>query len=267
MDVATLLRGAKGKLPQQWLQAVGRRSAGQRARALRVTRIMPAGASDNKLKPGDVIVAINNHMVTSSLDVDQSLPLVCSGSTASKKGRVKKRPAASARTTAESAEALPEEAPSEIEVRIFRDGAEVVVPITPTHLGSEDHSSLLLWAGIVLRETPRCILERCGEAVAARASGIFAQAIMGGSPADNRDLISFWFMIELNDQPVKTMQDVLEVLESTMGNKMGERYWMRLRALDLNGQEHVRAIQCDPLFFPTLFLHKDNDNQWTCRRL
>lgn len=162
-----------------------------------------------------------------------------------------------------------------VSIRVLRDGAEVDLVVAPARLGSEDDARLLIWAGLVLRATPRCILERCGESVARCASGVFAQNVLGGSPADARELMAHWFLLELDGYAVQTLSDVLEILRPThephaaasvsvSPGASGERRWVRLRLLDLYGQEHARALQCDPLFFPTLELLRGERGRWRC---
>lgn len=274
VDVATLARGASN-LPRDWLQAVGQRcgSQGQVPRALRVSRILPTGASKGLLKPGDVLLAVDGHVIVGALDIESALRRGKASPAALKKrpaAAAMKRPAAAVKDAAEgssSAAAEPSFSSDVVAVKVFRDGAEVQVDVPTALLHSGEDRQLLVWAGIVLRATPRCILERCGDSIAERASGVFAQAIMGGSPADARDFMSFWFLSDIEGVPIKRLDDVLAALQATRKSETSasERRWVRVRFLDLNGQEHVKALQCDPLFFPTLVLHRSTDtNLWTC---
>merc|ERR1712146_56374 len=130
----------------------------------------------------------------------------------------------------------------------------------PSILGSADADTLVCWAGIVMRRTPRCALERCGEALAKKAGGVFAQAILGGSPADGREFMSHWFMVDIDGHRIQSLGDVLKVLEGMKEDPQvsteGGRRWVRVRLVDLDGREHVKAVQCDPLFWPTLELRR-----------
>ncbi|CAE8631252.1 unnamed protein product, partial [Polarella glacialis] len=136
-----------------------------------------------------------------------------------------------------------------------------------------DDDELVIWAGLVLRRTPRCILERCGESVAPRAGGVFVQTVVGGSPADTREIHPYCFLMEIDGHPIRQLSDVLQHGHiSAAAPQAGEGSpscqsrgaWVRLQLLDMNGQEHVRAIQHDPLFFPTLDLWRNGSGRWQC---
>lgn len=258
VDVAILARGEGGRLPEEWWKAIGKRCAqqGQLARALRVSRVLPMGASAGMLLPGDILLSINGHTVTCGLDMEEALRLP---------NNVLKRPAAAKKAAAvEPKDIATPSRPGEAKVRFFREGKDFEVAMAPAMLGSDDDSQVMIWAGVVLRHTPRCILERCGESIAQRASGVFAQAVMGGSPADARDFMAHWFLVEVDGHPIQTLDDVLKALEPAAGAV--ERRWIRVRMLDLNGQEHVKALQCDPLYFPTLVLRRGEHGRWQCEQ-
>eukprot|EP00435_Cladocopium_sp_Y103_P042382 s1077_g11.t1 len=128
----------------------------------------------------------------------------------------------------------------------------------------KDDAELVIWSGMVLRRTPRCILERCGESVAPRAGGVFVQCVLAGSPAETRSLHPHCFLMEMNGKPVNTLSDVLLGGQSEKKGSEKRAPYARLLLLDMNGQEHVRAIQPDSLFFPTLHLHRNSLGQWSC---
>mmetsp|Transcript_10388 Transcript_10388/g.23488 ORF Transcript_10388/g.23488 Transcript_10388/m.23488 type:complete len:1038 (+) Transcript_10388:79-3192(+) len=265
MDLATLVRGAASNpLPESWLQAVSRRchQRGQVPRALVVHRVMASGASHGLLKPGDVLLSIAGEAIATALDMERAVAGTSSSSkkTASIGKTVLKRPAASA------SKGAPPPSPHAC-VQVYRKGAAVDVNIKPTQLSSQDDGQLLVWAGLVLRRTPRSILERSGDSIIQSLSGVFAQAVLGGSPADARDLRAFWCLLEIDGHAVPDLPDVLKVLKEVQASAESDanpRRWVRLRFVDLNGQEHVGALQCDPLFFPTLELHRVSGGRWRC---
>jgi hypothetical protein len=149
---------------------------------------------------------------------------------------------------------------------VFRDGAEVEVEIVPSMLGSEDADFFICWAGIVLRRAPRCALERGGEAFAHMDGSVFAQATLGGSPADGREIMSQWFLLDIDGHPIKSLDDVVQVLESMKKepqvSSQRDRRWVRIRFTDLDGREHIKALQSDNLFWPTLELRRGDSVRW-----
>jgi len=277
VDVATLARGAQGQLPRSWLQAIAQRCgrSGQAARAMCVHRVMPTGASDGRLQPGDVLMGIGGQPITCCLDIDRALALRPAGASAAATARnVRRRPASAA------ASSCPSGPSGDITVSVFRDGKErdVVVPLS--RLPSADDEQLLLWAGLVLRRTPRCILERCGVAAAKMllslgpGRGVFVQHVLGGSPADTREIGMHCFVLELAGRPVRELEDIVGILQDTAkppgvpdaAPSQNGRRWVRLRLMDTHGQEHVRALRCDPLYFPTLDLRRVANGRWQCTR-
>jgi len=250
VDVAMLLRGAAGSFPDAWLQEVGRRcgSQGQVTRAMQIHRVLPTGASDGYLQPGDVMLRVAGRTISSALDIEEALL------------------AAAARKGARHAKS--KDGPV-VPIQVFREGEEVTVEVKPSQLGSDDDSHLLIWAGLVIRQTPRCIIERCGDAIAHLASGIFVQNVLTGSPADTRDLIPQCFVLEINGQPLQELDELRDALsrharsvacQSTQDTE--ETSWVRLRVMDLCGQEHVYALRDDSLFWPTLDLRRGPDGDW-----
>jgi len=298
MDVAALARGAEGKLPSAWLQHVGRHCdrQGQAARALRVHRVLPIGTSEGHLEPGDVVLSINNQPIACCFDVECALapplPMLTgrkgrseAKAKAKAKGKLKAKPIARKPAAAPGAVTeIQAQPPGVVSIQVFRNGKEVTVAVEPTMLASQDEARLIMWAGLVLRSPPRCVFDRCGSTVVqhfrTHPGGVFVQRILSGSPAEARELVSQCFLVEIDGVPVYDLQDVLVALghatkagQSSAVAPAGQvsadvpRRWVRLRLMDLFGHEHARALQCDPLFFPTLDLQRMDSGSWQCRRL
>ncbi|CAE7500633.1 NMA111 [Symbiodinium pilosum] len=241
VDLATLARGAS-KLPKPWVEAVRKRCGqqGQVARAICACRVLSTGVSHGLLQPGDVLLSIAGRTITQALDVEEAL-----------RPKKERKPSKGKRKRQE-----------DIPICFLRDGKEAVVSVSPTILRSEDDTDLVIWAGLVLRRTPRCILERCGTSVAPRAGGVFVQSVLAGSPAESRELHPHCFLMEMDGQPIRELSDVLhrDQIDRKQNRHAG---WVRLLLLDMNGQEHVKAIQRDTLFFPTFMLHRSAE-RWHC---
>jgi len=260
VDMATLARGAAGKMPSAWMQSVLRRCGqqGQVARAIRVSRVLPTGAADGKLLPSDVLLSIDGQTIACALDVEEALWPRSRQKTKAARGSAAKR------TRSPRAAACPSEA---VAVRVFREGWEIEVMVTPSLLGSEDDAELVIWAGLVLRKTPRCILERCGPSVVAKAGGVFVQHVLGGSPADSQELNPHCFLKEMDGRQVHHLSDVLQHSRDSREKARSSTTrgdWVRLLFLDLTGKEHVRAVQPDLVFFPTLDLSRCGTGRWQC---
>jgi len=252
VDAAMLLRGAAGRFPDAWLQEVGRRcgSQGQVTRAMQIHRVLPMGASDGYLQPGDVMLSVAGRTISSGLDIEEALPKCAATRHDHARGKSTKG--------------------SRVAIRVFREGKEVTVEVKPSQLSSDDDTRLLIWAGLIIRQTPRCIVESCGDHIARLASGVFVQNVLTGSPSDARDLVPQCFVLEINGQPVQKLDDMRDALGKhaslvTSQHEQGtvETSWVRLRVMDRCGQEHIYAIQDDPLFWPTLDLRRGTDGDWT----
>jgi len=286
--VAALARGAQGKLPRDWLQAVALHCdrQGQAARALRVHRVLPAGASEGRLEPGDIVLGVNGRPIACCFDIESALapppPVTARAITKAKakgKGKAKakaqlRRPAAASDTN-ENRLAVPA---GDVSIKVFRSGTEIEVSVKPSLLGSQDEGRLIMWAGFVLRSPPRCVFDRCGSNVVQHfkkhpGSGVFVQRILAGSPAESRELVPQCFLIEIDGVVVHGLEDVLTALKGGAAASQGEptpvdaeRRWVRLRLMDLFGGEHARALQCDTLFFPTLDLQRAASG-WQCQQV
>jgi len=110
-------------------------------------------------------------------------------------------------------------------------------------------------------------LERCGPSVVAKAGGVFVQHVLGGSPADFQELAPHCFLKEMDGRPMHHLSDVLQHSidsrdKARSSSTRGD--WVRLLFLDLTGKEHVRAVQPDLLFFPTLDLSRCGTGRWQC---
>jgi len=326
IELATLKRGAPGKLPQEWERTVKKRSSrlGQIPRALRVHRLRPLGASEGVLHSGDILLKVGNTFITCSMDIEYALDAWlerlkrCSDgeersstkrpfaeTEAQAKGKAKakakakargkakarskskahapnKRPAAS--TGGEQAgEASNAEEAGRLSITVFRNGAEHEVHVTPNILGSDEEQRILLWAGLVLRDAPSCLLDRCSGAATAvlakmrPARGVLIQHVLGGSPADTREIPRLTFLLEVNGAPVKDLGEVLEAVsaathstpsaktDGSCGGSGRQRQFIRLRLMDTHGGEHVRALQPDLVFFPTFDLTRES-GRWECHR-
>jgi len=265
VDAALLLRGAAGRFPNAWLQEVGLRcgSQGQVTRAMQIHRVLPRGASDGYLRPGDVMLSVAGFTISSALDIEEALLAQPCMTVTSSYCRGAVRPAARrAARQHDHACANSMEGPR-VAIQVFREGKEVTLQVKPSQLGSDDDARLLIWAGLVIRRTPRCIVERCGDTIASLANSIFIQNVLTGSPADARDLVPQCFVLEINGQPLQEFDDVQGVLASQHEQDTVEPSWVCLRVMDLCGQEHIYAIQDDPLFWPTLDLRRGPDGDWT----
>eukprot|EP00933_Yihiella_yeosuensis_P014079 TRINITY_DN12758_c0_g3_i1.p1 TRINITY_DN12758_c0_g3~~TRINITY_DN12758_c0_g3_i1.p1 ORF type:complete len:686 (+),score=123.77 TRINITY_DN12758_c0_g3_i1:291-2060(+) len=291
VDVSTLARGAAGKLPKKWMEAVFRRCGqqGQVARAIRVGRVLSTGASEGYLRPGDVLLSVGSRTIACALDVEEAL-WSDSGNSASSRGAKPsgsrdRSKSAGGRGKSEGGRSRSprgrgmqkdgsggssSSSASTVTIRVFRDGAEVDVEVKPSVLSSEDDQELLIWAGLVLRRTPRCILERCGESVAPLAGGVFIQTILGGSPADTCHIHPHCFLMEMDGHPIRDLADVVKYtpVDGQQSDQKPSRHgpWIRIQLLDMNGQEHVKAIQRDTLFHPTLHLRSSPTGRWTCHQ-
>lgn len=98
-------------------------------RAICVCRVLATGVSKNKLRPGDVLLSVAGRTIACALDVEEAL---CQ----------RKRRSKGVESSA-------------VEIRLLRGQQELVELVTPSVLGSEDDKELVIWAGLVLRRTPR----------------------------------------------------------------------------------------------------------------
>jgi len=254
---------ARLRPPAAWLSKLA--AEGSRS-ALRVSTITAGGPCENILKDGDLLVALNDKVVTTLRAVEATLWELAHGKA----------------SEAEKAEIA-------VELTVIRGNKERKVPVTLPLLGSDGSTRLLCWNGLLLQEIPRSIREFGGTI----PKGLYISQTMLGSPAEASSLEGD-FLLKVDGHPTPTLDALLQASLAAMGPpaKSGDAKLeqaptenpgeatsvptafaayglrsahIRVETSDCRGRRFVRPLQPDPLFWPLTELKQDSEGGWSCR--
>jgi len=121
---------------------------------------------------------------------------------------------------------------------------------------------LVIFNGLVLRPTPRAVAERGGplRPHTRPGAGLYYWHIFPGSPADTFSLIAPGWLVQVDDEELLSIDQLLKVIHS---GKLKGREWLRCHTMDSEGRPTVRAIQPDPVFWPTVELSRTAESDET----
>jgi len=217
-------------------------SSDGRRQVLMVSRVTAGGACDGQLAEGDVVLRVSGRPVTRPQEVEALME--------------QQRPASEG--GAASAEA--------VVWQVLRSRQQVEVPVQPSWRCSDGTSRLVVFNGIVLRPTLRAVAERGGPVPphAQPGEGLYYWYIFPGSPADTFGLVAPGWLVQVDDEATPNIDCLVQ---AACAGKFRGREWLRCCTMDSEGRPTVRALQPDPLFWPTMELHRCREGgdagKWT----
>jgi S1-C subfamily serine protease len=226
VDIQKLMRLPKRFQPPQ---TVLDKLKGLGKTALQVSGVDTRGPCDGGVHEGDVIVAISGKEVATAQGVDARLEELL----------------------AEQKETL-KDAAIDVTLTVLRHGEEKPVPLRVPLLGTDGAQRIVTWQGLVLQETPRCVLEHSGV-----PKGIFASRTLLGSPGDTYQMQGD-FLVAVDEVPTPTLDALLTLPKPQEGK------FLRVESVDLRGQRHTTMLSPDQLFWPTTELACDSAGKWRC---
>merc|ERR1712048_1476214 len=122
--------------------------------------------------------------------------------------------------------------------------------VHPSLRSSDGTNRLLVFNGIVLRPTLRAVAERGGPVLehTKPGQGLYFWYIFSGSPAETFGVTGPGWLIQVNDVPTPSIDELLSVIRSGI---FKESQWLRCRTVDAEGRPTIRALQPDRCFWPT----------------
>jgi hypothetical protein len=151
-------------------------------------------------------------------------------------------------------------------VRILRNGQVLAATIRAQALPSQCTSRLVCWAGAIVHQTHDSVLEQTTpefvcvskrEGITNPGSAAYINFIMPGSPA-TRDLLPFRWILEINGQKVRTLDDMVDIVSNM---KRGVEY-VRVRVMDGKGIISIVSVRLDYKFWPSWMLERNSGEQW-----
>tara|TARA_B100000780_G_C21044631_1_gene419346 strand:+ start:243 stop:1085 length:843 start_codon:yes stop_codon:yes gene_type:complete len=249
-------------LSNEWGSKLSNRHSDVR-QVLQINRVVATSASNELLKTGDLILAIDNEPCCTFRDVELAIHEKLS-----------------------------------IQMNILRDTEEILVNVPVTRLGSDDTVRMVQWAGMLLEPTYPAITISTGfvPKEVRNGTGVYCSRWCYGSPSHMYGLRASSWIISVNGIPTPNLETFLQVVgnlntdnkkndsdsisDNDSGNNSksvtstndksgvqeGEEEFVRLVMITLTGQKKVYTLQPDPVYWPSMDLKREIDGVWNLKR-
>lgn len=139
------------------------------------------------------------------------------------------------------ADAVRGEGPPHLDVTLIRDRQELTVRVPLVMLDGSGTTRVVRWCGALLQAPYRALLD-----VSYHFGGVYVSYFNYGSPAHQYSLKPRRFITEMNGEPVRDLDDFLRVART-----IEDRSAVRVRMVDLSGQESAMSLKTDYAYWPT----------------
>jgi S1-C subfamily serine protease len=159
----------------EWIRKV-EESSNERHQLFNITRV--ASGASAVLREGDIILAINNQLVTKVIDLD----------------------------AAQNAD--------EVEVTVVRNRKEMTVKVPTVATNSLITDRVLSWCGVIIHKPHHAVLQQMKKT----PSEVYVAYCMPGSPANQYGISSTYFITDVNGEPTPTLDAFWEVVSKIPDN-------------------------------------------------
>jgi S1-C subfamily serine protease len=208
-------------LSDEWLRKFEAASPNQR-QLLSVVRLVGGSPAVGRLKQGDLLLTIDEKVVTKFREVELAV--------ADK---------------------------TEVNVTVWRDGEEKIIPLPPASLTGADIDRIVMWAGATLQAPHRAMIAQRG----IPPEGVYVGYFAYGSPATRYGLFPGRRIVEVDGQPTPDLDSFLKVVSGRP-----DRSAIRLRTITWNNAPEVITLKLDRHYWPTYEVRR-TDNGWERRDL
>jgi S1-C subfamily serine protease len=198
-------------LTDTWVRKLEQANPNQR-QVLSVQRIVGGSPAVGRLKQGDLLLAIDEKVVTRFREVET---------------------------------AIADE--TEVDVTVWRDGAEAIVPLPTAVLDGNDIDRVVMWAGATLQAPHRAMLAQRG----IPPQGVYVGYFAYGSPATRYGLFPGRRIVEVDGEPTPDLDSFLKVVSGRP-----DRSAIRLRTITWNNAPEVITLKLDKHYWPTYELRR-----------
>ncbi|OQS02514.1 pro-apoptotic serine protease [Thraustotheca clavata] len=174
-----------------------------------------------QLRNGDVLVAIDNRIVTSFREVEIAT----------------QKP--------------------QVNATIVRQGKRMDVTLKTVKLESWEVDRIVCWQGLLLQVPP---LSVASQREISSKDGVYVSCRYAGSPAARYGPPPTTRICELDGIPISNLDDFVRVVQEKTKNRNGDEQSIRVKYRDLGGKMHLTTLKLEPTFWPTSELrYKDGD--------
>ncbi|KAK1937999.1 Pro-apoptotic serine protease [Phytophthora citrophthora] len=171
-----------------------------------------------KLESGDLLLAIDGQVVVRDADVEKAV-----------------------------------DGKTELKALIVRDQKEMEVAVTTSQLSAMGTDRVIVWCGLVI-QSPHYAVASLGY-IPEEGGGVYCSRWCYGSPAHKYGLRATIWLVEVNGEATRTMDDFLRVVE-----RLGNRESVRLKTISINTKPKVFTLKTDYHYWPTIELCREGGN-------
>jgi S1-C subfamily serine protease len=193
-------------LNDEWLRKMELASPNQR-QVLSIVRLVGGSPAVGRLRQGDILLAIDDKVVTRFREVELA---------------VADKP--------------------EVNVTVWRDGEEKVIPLATAALSGNDLDRIVMWAGATLQAPHRAMIAQRG----IPPEGVYVGYFAYGSPATRYGLFPGRRIVEVDGVPTPNLDEFLKVVSGRP-----DRSAIRLRTITWNNAPEVITLKLDRHYWPT----------------
>src|SRR5882757_3979816 len=216
-DLESLANARKLGLPDEWVRRFEDHNP-QRRQVLAIDRLAAGSPAAALLEPGDLLLAIDGRVVNRFREVERAV----------------QKP--------------------NVDVTVWRDGAEKTLQLQTVALNGRDIDRVLIWAGATLQAPHRAMAAQRGIA----SDGVFVSFFFYGSPATHYGLYAGRRITEVDGQATADLDAFIKVVRGKP-----DRASLRLKTVSWNGQTDVITLKLDKHYWPAYELDRQSDGTWT----
>jgi S1-C subfamily serine protease len=216
-DLQSLASARTLGLSDAWVRRFEDHNA-QRRQVLSVDRLVAGSPASKLLEPGDLVLAVDGQVVSRFREVERAV----------------QKP--------------------QVEVTVWRDGAEKSLQMQTVPLNGRDIDRVLIWAGATLQAPHRAMAAQRGIS----SDGVFVAFFAYGSPATHYGLYAGRRITEVDGQPTPDLDSFVKAVRGK-----ADRASVRLKTIAWNGQVDVITLKLDKHYWPAYELDRRSDGSWT----
>ncbi|KAJ1992715.1 hypothetical protein GGI25_002046 [Coemansia spiralis] len=163
------------------------------------------------------------------------------------------------------------------ELIVIRNMQEIVLTVKTQPLSATNTRHIVCWAGMYMQAPHEAALEKANRA----ASNVYMFSAMGGAPIYNETCDLNMFITEIDDEPIKSLDDIVRVVKKLKSKDMAqfnakvastEQFRsgkmpgcdVKLHSVTLSGEDNVYSIRTNDHYFPSWQIRRGPlaDDEW-----